>query len=221
MFNVIRLPTKFSRTIKRFSQKEKSELLDMLIKIWDWESVNIPDSIVWDTIWLIYWEWMNMESKNGNKPKISLIQYDSESVAQVTPSKSDTRVEENIVEYNKIDIVNSDIVIAPKVATLETHIKESFTNEFMQEVKEKYDMTVENFKEESMAFLLYWKEKSPNWKKERWEKEKTFDPKLRFRTWMKNNKKWSNRVIVNSEEDERKKKLAEIEERKKALFNNL
>ena len=104
MFNVIRLPTKFSRTIKRFSQKEKSELLDMLINIWDWESVNMPDTLVWDTVWLIYGEWMNMESKNGNKPKSSLIQYPSESLAQVTPSNTATRVEESRVEENRINI---------------------------------------------------------------------------------------------------------------------
>jgi hypothetical protein len=80
-------------------------------------------------------------------------------------------------------------------------------------------MTKEEFKEECNDFVLYWKEKSINWKKERWEKEKTFDPKLRFRTWMKNNKKWSNRVIVNSEDQERKQKLAELEEKRKNLFN--
>ena len=104
MFNVIRLPTKFTRTIRRFSQKEKAELLDTLLDIWDWETINIPDTLVWDTVWLIYWEWMNMESKNGNKPKTSLIQYSSESVAQVNPSDTVARVEYNRVEENRIDL---------------------------------------------------------------------------------------------------------------------
>jgi len=38
---------------------------------------------------------------------------------------------------------------------------------------------------------------------------------------MKNNKKWSNRVMVNSDDEERKQKLRELEERKKDLFNNI
>jgi hypothetical protein len=45
-----------------------------------------------------------------------------------------------------------------------------------------------------------------------------FDPKLRFRTWMRNNEKWGTTKIVNYSEDERQKKLEEIERKKKLLF---
>jgi len=37
---------------------------------------------------------------------------------------------------------------------------------------------------------------------------------------MRNNDKWSKTVIVNSEDEERKNKLAELEKKKKDLFNN-
>ena len=37
---------------------------------------------------------------------------------------------------------------------------------------------------------------------------------------MKNSKKWSNRVLVNSEDEERKRKLEELQKRKETLFNN-
>jgi len=224
MFNVIRVPTKFSRTIKRFSQIEKSELLDMLIEIWSGYSVTPPDTIVWDTFSLIYWEWMNMESKNGNKPKKSLIEYSSEWVAEPCPSESTPRVEYSRVEESRVEdnkLVVSWEIIETKVSTLEAHINNSFTNDFIWEVYKKYSLKKEDFQEECKDFLLYWKEKSPKWKKERWEKEKTFDPKLRFRTWMKNNKRWSNRVVVNSEDEDRKNKLEEIERKKKLLFNKI
>ena len=81
---------------------------------------------------------MNMESKNGNKPKSSLIQYSSESVAQVTPSKSTPRVEYNRVEENIVEDSETKVLVVPKVTTLETHIKESFSKEFITEVYNKY-----------------------------------------------------------------------------------
>lgn len=214
MFNVIRLPTKFSRTIKRFTDKEKSELLGMLISIWDWETISIPDTIVWDTISLIYWEWMNMESKNGNKPENPLIQYPSD----ISPSNSGTRVEYSIVEEKRIE---ESVLVAPKVTTLQSYIKEEFSLTFITDIYNKYNLTKEDFWEECEMFVAHWREKSPNWIKERWQKEKTFDPKLRFRKWMKNKKDWWNTVIINSEDEERNKKLAELAEKKKLLFNKL
>lgn len=100
MFNVIRIPTKFSRPIKRLSDKEKLKLLDALINVWDWIIVQQTDDTVWDLLSLIYWEWMNMESKNGHKK-------DTEYVVTTTPSDppsmSDCRVEENRREYNRIE----------------------------------------------------------------------------------------------------------------------
>lgn len=105
MFKVIRIPTKFSRTIKRFSDKDKAKLLDSLICIWDGESIQIPDNVLWDTISLIYWEWMNMEAKNWIKIETPLI------LPSMSASMSEAIVEysivkENIVEEKKIDITS-------------------------------------------------------------------------------------------------------------------
>jgi len=137
------------------------------------------------------------------------------------PKHSQSTASIDIQDYNTTNIQDYNIVVATKVATLETYIKKEFSLEFITQVYNKYWMTKDDFQEECESFVNYWKEKSPNWKKERWEKEKTFDPKLRFKTWMKNNKKWSNRVMVNSDDEERKQKLRELEERKKDLFNNI
>ena len=48
-------------------------------------------------------------------------------------------------------------------------------------------------------FLEYWTEHSINGKKMRFEKEKVFDIKRRWGTWVKNNKKWNK--IVNGNEN--------------------
>lgn len=94
------------------------------------------------------------------------------------------------------------------------------TKQTQLDILKKYDVSPQELKEEIQEFIMYWKEKSPNWKKERWQKEKTFDPNLRLHRWLRNKQKRSNRVIVNSEDEERKKKLAELEEKKKNLFSN-
>ena len=101
MFNVIRIPTKFSKTIKRMSNEERLQVFDLLIKIWDWGEISPPDSIVWDVVQLIYGEWMNMEAKNGVKREKSSINLCSELPGEVVPSDPGTRVEYSRVEENR------------------------------------------------------------------------------------------------------------------------
>ena len=101
MFNVIRIPTKFSKTIKRMSNEERLQVFDLLIKIWDWGEISPPDSIVWDVVQLIYGEWMNMEAKNGVKREKSSINLCSEWPGEVVPSDPGTRVEYSRVEENR------------------------------------------------------------------------------------------------------------------------
>lgn len=62
--NVIRIPTKFARSIKRLSDKDRLLVFDSLLKIGENEVIKLPDSAAWDLVELIYWEWMNMESRN-------------------------------------------------------------------------------------------------------------------------------------------------------------
>ena len=59
-----------------------------------------------------------------------------------------------------------------------------------KEILKKYSINPWELLEEYEEFCSYWTEKSPNWKKERWEMEKTFDPSRRFHRWLRNNKKW-------------------------------
>ena len=103
MFNVIRIPTKFSKTIKRMSNEERLQVFDLLIKIWDWGEISPPDNIVWDVVQLIYGEWMNMEAKNGVKREKSSINLCSEWPGEVVPSDPGTRVEYSRVEENRIE----------------------------------------------------------------------------------------------------------------------
>jgi len=56
-------------------------------------------------------------------------------------------------------------------------------------------------------FLDYWTEKNSNGKKERWQMEKVFDVKRRFKTWLRNHKRWSGRDAIEHKAQETAKIL--------------
>ena len=92
--------------------------------------------------------------------------------------------------------INNNIVVS-KETTLQDYIKKEFTIDFLTEIYNKYNLDKEIFKEECEAFVWYWTETNINWSKEKWQKEKTFDPKLRFRQWMKNTNRWTKTNLYN------------------------
>jgi len=106
-----------------------------------------------------------------------------------------SKVKESKVNKTKVNNISSDIVIATKVATnnLQELIKDTFDSEFINNLNDKYNLWQEDFKEQCNLFYIHRSEKKPNGKKELWEMQKTFDPKLRFYKWLSNNKKWSNK----------------------------
>jgi len=71
--------------------------------------------------------------------------------------------------------------------SLFSEIESSFTSE---DLKHKQD------------FLDYWMETNPNGKKERWQMEKVFDIKRRFRTWLRNYNNWSGQGIEKNKSKE-------------------
>ena len=109
MFNVIRIPTKYSKTISRFSDQEKSLILDTLINIWNGIPVEVPNSIIWDTIFLIFGDWMNMENKNWVKVDKLLIRYRSELPEEVIGGSWQI-VSESLALIVKDSIVKDSIV---------------------------------------------------------------------------------------------------------------
>ena len=164
----------------------------------------------------------NITIKTTNRNSIiEVINYKEyqQSNQQTTKQITTTNIINKTNKNNNNNIVSSEIVV-PKVTTLENYIKEEFTQEFINNVKDKYNISKEQFPEECNLFLAHWKEKSPNWKKERWEKEKTFDPKLRFYKWMSNYKKWNTKKETISQQEKREK-LEELKKMREDLFSNL
>ena len=106
------------------------------------------------------------------------------------------KINKNKINKNKINKKNiskeiSKKAITPKGVTLQELIKENFDKDFMGHIYNKYNMTKESFCEESELFVLHRTQWVEEWKKPLWQKEKAFDVRLRFRTWMKNHHNWS------------------------------
>lgn len=193
MFNVIRIPTKFSKTIKRLSNEERLQVFDLLIKIWDWGEISPPDSIVWDVVQLIYGEWMNMEAKNKTKPEKSSINLCSGLPGEVRPSDPGTRVEYSRVEENRIEETRDIVSAETKIIKNEYQENISFMKRQAENINNWVSPDIPDFvqevHEEAWAkFLLYWTSPTKSWKLLCEEtKQKSFDIKRRFVTWIWNN----------------------------------
>lgn len=216
---IIRIPIKYWELINTMSDEDCGKLMKCIFEWKDccleWVTQVYYNIIMTDVINLYN---ASNNWKKGGRPKKETTGNENKKPGvmkkenqglwkTVTNTKQNKVKQYNIKQDNSNNILDSKEVelskeiIATEVATLENYIKNEFSLDFITEVYNKYWMTKEDFQEECNCFLQYWKETSPNWKKERWEKEKTFDPKLRFRTWMKNNKKWSKREKYEDHEN--------------------
>lgn len=78
-------------------------------------------------------------------------------------------------------------------------IKESIKERAKQvSLTSLFEQIESHFTDQELAekenFLDYWTEKNLNGKKERWQMEKVFDVRRRYRTWLRNSKNWRPRV---------------------------
>lgn len=58
-------------------------------------------------------------------------------------------------------------------------------------IESVYEIEIDLPKHEIERFIDYWTEKNPRGRKMKFEKEKTFDPNLRLKTWQKNLEEWN------------------------------
>ena len=77
---------------------------------------------------------------------------------------------------------NANTSLKPK-----TFVLDNFS---ILELSRKFKVPSADLKEEFEAFVLYWTEENSKGK-QKWEMQKTFDPKRRFYAWIRNKKNWS------------------------------
>lgn len=162
---------------------------------------RVDENIIKDIIenyWLFVINWDNFSSKSVQD---RLDKRDSKSSkaresakkrwrkkdanALQTQSKCNA-IKESKVKESKVNNNNTSIIIEDKSSTqsLEYYIKENINIDFF--IKE-YNTDIDYIKTQLKEFYLYWSEKKPNWKKEKWQMQKTFDVSRRFHKRLSNN----------------------------------
>ena len=118
--------------------------------------------------------------------------------AKQKQDKSNTIKEEKNKRIKK-ELINIDMstdLENPKHTKIsfEELIKKNIDPLFIENLNKKYRLNWEIIKGEAEKFYLYWTEKNINWKKEKWEMQKTFDIRRRFNTWLWNLKTFWNKA---------------------------
>jgi len=194
---IIRIPYKYGELINTMSDENCWKLMKAIfsrtpeeltwlnltyynIIIVDIQNIEMQVNI-WKKSWILGWRPKQNPplSKNNNPPLLK-------TETQVKLSK-DKLSKEKINKDKLIKVVDekTEVFSPPKFEEL---IKEKISPEIF--IKE-YNTNQEYIMKQLKNFYYYWTEKKPNWKKEKWEMEKTFDISRRFHTWLANSNKWS------------------------------
>jgi len=134
--------------------------------------------------------WQIVRQKQPRGVIIKVINYNKYQDSSITSVRTDVitdvktggnSIREECIK-NKKNIVNSNIVVAEKSATLKELMfkkinKEFYINKWIPEKVISLEMS---------KFYNYWVQKNEWWKKEHWQKQKTFDVSRRFATWIWN-----------------------------------
>lgn len=200
---ILRIPRVYQTQVEYLTQQDSEYVLKTIFKLAMWEDIKIEKSMRWWLVLSIWREAIQMENKARAKKWKERLNEDvatlmADTVGTVTNQNSATKssqIKSNQVKSNQ----EKDIVVATKVATLEDLIKQEIDISFFVE---NYNSSLDKIKKELREFYLYWSEKKPNWKKEKWEMQKTFDVWRRFHKRLWNASNWNrSKTNINSFED--------------------
>lgn len=219
---IIRIPNAYHTQIQYLNKEDSEYVLKTIFALAYWEDIKIENSLRWWLVISIWREAIQMENKARAKKWEKRLNEDIATLTQPLDAQNTRpiQIKSSQVKSSQVKSNQENMLAHKNQKKFKDLIKEEFTEDFIKDIFNTYEMSIEEYREECETFIEYREEKKPWWKKERWEMEKTFDPKLRFRKWMRNNNKWKKRIIVNPQEDEKQKKLKEIENKKRNLYNN-
>lgn len=223
---IIRIPASYYNQIEYMSDQDVSYVMKTIFQLSNWFTPEIEKSMRWWLVISIYREATQMDNKSKIKKwKIPLTWASAPKVLKNStlgaekqhPNKiKENKIKENKINENKIKENNKEIISSAAITALT--LKDLIIWKIDKEkFKIEFKMSEEDMRQELRYFYDYWNERSINWKKERWQMEKTFDVNLRFVRWLNNAVKFKKSETI---EEEKRRKLTEIEDKKRKLFNN-
>lgn len=152
----------------------------------------------WNLRKIYIWEISSKKAKvvniNSIDEKVNTTDKNIKSYWQKNQAPIDENVNKIIQDNNKNNNkISKDILYEKKQNSFLEIFEEKIlkNEEFLEKIKNKFEFENESLKSSAENFLIYWTEKNENWKKERWQMQKTFDIQKRFYTWLSNEKKWN------------------------------
>lgn len=183
----------FSKLYEKKVDRISRSINDMFKK---WYIEILIDQKAWNIRKIYIWEMMKNSWKVVKTPIVENLDPIVEKNNSYRRKRQPPIVEKDIHNNINITIRNNNNNISKDIL-LETQksfsdlLKEILQNDdFIEKLKIKFWIESIEIKSSAENFLIYRTEKNPNWKKEKWQMEKTFDIQRRFYTRLSNNKKW-------------------------------
>lgn len=195
---IIRIPASYFTQLEYLPDKDFNYVMKTVFKLCNWRNIKVEKSMRWGLVISIYREAIQMENKARSKKWKKRLEIDIATLTRDTmgddgnPKGCDQVTSSNITEHQvkESKIKEKNIIVATKVATpknLEFYIKDIIDIKYyVQEYNSKQNIIINQLK----LFYFHWSEKKPNWKKELWQMQKTFDVCRRFHKWLENAQKW-------------------------------
>ncbi|MDD5764652.1 MAG: hypothetical protein PHW79_00175 [Candidatus Marinimicrobia bacterium] len=166
-----------------------STVRNKIAKLKSMRNIDIKQDNHFSIISITRWKEYQPENWTGkgqakDRQTQNLGQANGQAISDEKPDNQDRQQNRQKKEHpQKVDTYNNTRSIYKKeddfiksLVSLFSEIESSFTTEDLK------------YKQE---FLAYWTEKNQNGKKERWQMQKVFDVKRRFRTWLQNHNNWN------------------------------
>jgi len=191
---IIRIPYKYSELINTMEDCECWKLMKALFtkdnSELDWLSLTYYNIIIVDINNLENMvkkgqEWGKKWWRPKKEKTPGVIKEKTPPLWNEKPKISKDKINKDNIKENSIKEKN-----ATKVATLD--LKKIISDSIIiEDFVKQYNSDEEYIKKQVMDFYMYWSEKKPWWKKERWEMQKTFDVSRRLHKRVANSAEWS------------------------------
>lgn len=164
------------------------------------EQTGIAESTIEDILKLLENQHQIRQQKTSKFRLITIVKWDEFQSSDNTSNNKPTTNQQQTDTYNNEKNVDND-----NKGDTPSQISKKFFNDINSEYREKYfNILIEKgfneqiVKSEMLKFIAYWTEPDKSGKKQRWEKQPTFEIGRRLITWFSKYNKFNNKKTITS-----------------------